>query len=331
MRRLEGQKILLLCPKFFGYDIEIKDEMERLGAKVDLFDERPSESVWSKALIRVGLGRFLRLGEKHYENIIATIGTRSYQFILFVTPEALDRKSLLTIRRLNPDAKLILYTWDSFRNKKQQLKLVDYFDSCLTFDNRDAEVLTKFQFRPLFFSRAFKSTPVKSFKYDLLFYGTIHSDRSSLLKKIERICDEKSFKLYSFKYCPSKIIFFIRKIFDPRFSGTSIKEVAFKPMSKSTLVELASISKCLLDIHHPRQVGLTIRTMEAIGTGKKLLTTNREIMNYDFYNPSNIAVIDRKNVIIDESFFAQPYQDISDQVKWNYTLEKWVHDVLFGQ
>ncbi len=41
MQELQGKTVLLLAPKFFGYELEIKKELENLGAKVLYFDERP--------------------------------------------------------------------------------------------------------------------------------------------------------------------------------------------------------------------------------------------------------------------------------------------------
>ena len=34
MQELQGKKVLLLAPKFFGYELEIKKELEGFGAKV---------------------------------------------------------------------------------------------------------------------------------------------------------------------------------------------------------------------------------------------------------------------------------------------------------
>ena len=62
-------------------------------------------------------------------------------------------------------------------------------------------------------------------------------------------------------------------------------------------------SRVVLDLPHPMQTGLTMRTIEAIGSKKKLITTNVDIVNYDFYNPKNILLIERENINFDKSFF----------------------------
>ena len=50
---LEKKNILLISVSFFNYENLIKKQLERMGASVDLFDERPSNSFFSKAIIRI--------------------------------------------------------------------------------------------------------------------------------------------------------------------------------------------------------------------------------------------------------------------------------------
>ena len=60
-------------------------------------------------------------------------------------------------------------------------------------------------------------------------------------------------------------------------------------------------SKVILDINHPYQRGLTLRTFEALGA-KKIITTNQEIKKFPFYNENNVFVIDRTNIRLNKSF-----------------------------
>jgi hypothetical protein len=61
---------------------------------------------------------------------------------------------------------------------------------------------------------------------------------------------------------------------------------------------------------------------------KKLITTNPDIINYDFYNPNNIQVIDGENIRFDAKFFNVPYEPIPEMIYNKYTLSDWV-DVVF--
>ena len=43
------------------------------------------------------------------------------------------------------------------------------------------------------------------------------------------------------------------------------------------------------------QSGVTLRSIEAILFNKKLITTNKSIKKYDFYNPNQIFILENEN------------------------------------
>ena len=102
----------------------------------------------------------------------------------------------------------------------------------------------------------------------------------------------------------------------------------------STYIQIADVkkqmtrSKILLDIHRKDQNGLTFRVFESLGMNKKLITTNPDIINYDFYNPNNIHVIDEDDICIDSEFFSIPYEPIPENIFKNYTLENMINKVF---
>ena len=66
---------------------------------------------------------------------------------------------------------------------------------------------------------------------------------------------------------------------------------------------------------------------------KKLITTNPDIINYDFYNPNNIHVIDEENIRFDAEFFNVPYEPIPEYKYNNYKkivcYNRYENDKLF--
>jgi len=68
-----------------------------------------------------------------------------------------------------------------------------------------------------------------------------------------------------------------------------------------------------------------------LGLHKKLITTNSDIVNYDFYNPQNILVVDEKNPTIPASFFETKYIPIPAAIFNKYTLEGWTDAIFFGK
>ena len=88
-------------------------------------------------------------------------------------------------------------------------------------------------------------------------------------------------------------------------------------------------SICFLDFPKDGQTGLTMRTIESMGVHTKLITTNKEILNYDFYNPNNIYILDLDDMRLpDNSFFNTKYEEINENIFNKYNIETWMDELL---
>ena len=94
------------------------------------------------------------------------------------------------------------------------------------------------------------------------------------------------------------------------------------------IAEILANSEIVLDANDVYQRGLTLRTLETLVSGKRMITTNEDIVNYDFYCPNNICIVDRTNISIPESFFTAKYEPIDNNILARYTAEGWVKDVF---
>lgn len=129
-------------------------------------------------------------------------------------------------------------------------------------------------------------------------------------------------------YFPNKILFFYRKLINSSFRSASMKEVNFKALSSRNIAEVFFSSLGVLDINHPRQTGLTMRTFEVLGAGCKLITTNAHIKEYPFYNTNNIFIIDRNNPHIEKAFIEKPFIPYSKEINHTYSLVGWIEDIF---
>jgi hypothetical protein len=71
-----------------------------------------------------------------------------------------------------------------------------------------------------------------------------------------------------------------------------------------------------------------MRTFEALGAKKKLITTNSNIINYSFYNKNNILVIDRIDPKIPPSFFQTKFENIEGVTYDKLTLQGWIQELF---
>ena len=117
-------------------------------------------------------------------------------------------------------------------------------------------------------------------------------------------------------------------LFDQAFKKINYCELKYKSLDLESVKELYQMSKVILDINHPHQTGLTMRTFEALGAGKKLITTNKSIMQYSFYNQNNIHVINRQDPVISKDFFETPFLPIADEIKYEMSISGWLSELF---
>ena len=326
---ITGKKILFFSPAFFKYESMIANKMREMGADVDMYDVRSVTSAFGRALLKVSPNIFKRRSKRYYEEIIKKNKGKDYDYILIVKCDMTPISVLNRFRIEFPRAKMCLYLWDSVNNIPGIAKKFRYFDTLHSFDLNDCEKFPELRFRPLFYGDQFRKEKHEGqYKYDISFLGTIHSDRYSIIKQIQKIAEEKGLKCYWFFYLQSKFIYRFYKMTKKEFKGVPESTFSFNKMSVNDVAKVVDESRIILDIQHPKQTGLTMRTIEMIGMNKKLITTNESISKYDFYNCNNIAIVDRKFAEIPIDFLTDSYCSLPAEIYEKYSLKSWILEVL---
>lgn len=331
--KISGKKILFFSVQTFNLEKEMKAKMEENGAVVTYYDERPANNNFTKGIIRLKRDIYQRKIDSYYESILKTIEKDTFDFLFVNRGEVITKTFLETFKKKQPNCEMIFFTWDSFTNHTHPTTILKFFDKRFTFDLEDAEKYS-IGFRPLFFLDKYKNIKVqekKDFKYDLLFLGTAHSDRYLISTKVAKWCEEKSFSTFTYYYMHSKAVYFYQKTFDKSFKEFDFKKLSFKSLTTDEIVELYNNSNIILDINHPGQKGLTMRTFEALGAGKKMVTTNAEVKKYPFYCPEIFYVIDRNNIQLETDFFNKPVGEISEEMYYRCSIEGWLSDIFLKQ
>lgn len=326
-QNLLNKKVLMFSTKFFNYEEAIKDEIILQGGIVHLYDERGNPSSLEKILLRKAHFLMKRKINRYYSEIIKKESKENFDIILFINPEGVNCTSLSKMKKTFTKSRFILYMWDSLRNKKVK-KILPYFDKKFSFDKNDCNKYG-FIFRPLFFTKEFE-TPIekdKKYKYDFSFIGSIHGDRAVILNNFRKYFESNLFSFCYYLYIPGRLMFFIRYIIDKNVRALSKYCIHLKPMNKKDISSIISNTNCVIDINHPKQVGLTMRTIEMLGMNKKIITTNEHIKEYDFYKPQNQIVIPRRNCTIDISNLSS-YIPIPDEIYKKYKLSSWIDDII---
>lgn len=327
LNSLANKQVLFVAPSFFGYGQEIKEEMESLGAQVDLLLDRPFKSSFMKGMTTVNRQMVMGIAKQYYQKKLMGYARSHYDLVFVINGQTLSPQILAQWRQAFPGAQFVLYVWDSIKNRKTIQENFKFFDYCFSFDKNDADFFG-LNFHPLFFSRGFENTsPQKTSTYDVSFIGTAHTDRYSVVSSLSQLFS-KNIRFYKYLYLQAKWVYFYYKATNPTFKSSTMKEFAFSPLNKDIVQQIFLQSTAILDVEHPLQAGLTIRSLEALGAKKKLITTNKNILDYDFYHPENILVLDKNTPKISEDFFYEPYKEVNNLIYKKYSISGWLDQIL---
>jgi hypothetical protein len=320
--------LLLIGGGFFGYAKEISRALSLRGRTVEWFEDRPALDTVTKSLLRIAPSLVAAKSEAYFERIIAKMRRKPIRDVLVIKGEALSPKLIEQLRVAMPQARFTLYYWDSYRNMpKDSPRKVSLFDKCFTFDPEDAQMDHRLNYRPLFFVDDYASLPRVKPDIDLLFLGTVHSDRYAILRRLSQALPP-GVRLETILYFPSRLVYAVRRVCDPHFWRARRDEFTFQPLNKSDIQTLISRARVVVDIERSVQCGFTMRTIEMLGAGKKLLTTNSKVAEADFFNSNNISIIDRRRPAVSSTFMESAYEPPSAELLKRYSLSGWLDEVL---
>lgn len=228
--------------------------------------------------------------------------------IFIIRPDMLDDGTLRLLRKITPN--FIAYYYDSTRRFPRKLEIVSHFNTIYSYDKQDIEENGfKFLTNYIFAENNSKD-------YDCQFFNISTNDHRFPL--IENLA----------KYLKDKKWTYDIKVFNGSPMAAQHVEVITSHQSIEEVEKMILKSKIIVEIQRNDQVGLSFRIFEALGYRKKLITTNVDVVNYDFYNPQNILVIDEDNIEIPEHFVTSPYVEIEDRILDKYRIENWVKPIF---
>lgn len=326
MSHLAGKRILLVVPRFFGYEREIKGELERQGARVDWLPDRPFDSSVLKAVTKIRPQLVFPAADRLYDHLLSEFGATHYDYVLVVNGQTLSTRTLNGLRARFPSAQYILYMWDAFANRPNFRDQLLKFDHVFTFDPQDAAHY-RMRLRPLFFGRGFEPSAQLAMRYHISFVGTAHTDRFAIVDQLKNDLPA-GISAYWYLYLQAPWVFHAYRWTKPGMRNARAQDFRFEPLDKKTLLSVFAQSRAILDIEHPQQIGLTMRTFETLGAGKKLVTTNRGVRDYDFYSEENICVIDRNAPHVPAEFLDAPFKPVPESVRHRYSIEGWVAELF---
>lgn len=313
------KKVLIIAPKYMGYMEKVADVL-RKNNNIVVTDIHIPEYKYSTLWLKIknfflkNIGKDLKF-EYREKYIKKVIGNENYDIILIVRPDMLSFKSLEQLKSKTPLLKA--YFFDGINHYQRKLKTVKYFNEVYSFEPADC---AKFGFIPItnfIYEETQINSENKKLKYCIFNISSYDKKRFPVLLKISSILKDqkKDFKI---------IVKTNKKV-----NTNNLIEIIREPMSFKDIKLVLMETICMLDLGQIRKHrGLTFRVFEAMGFHKKLITNNPDIVNYDFYDPQNILIIDENNINIPDSFLYSCYNPIPKKIFKKYTLNTWVKTVF---
>lgn len=319
--------VLLVSPNTFSYHLSIAETLRSMGFDVTWWDDRVKNSTWYKVSIRLFPSMTVRLSERLYLRQLYQLDSASITHVLVVKGAGLSRHVVSAMRKTLTRASFGLYLWDGAANVKGVTNILPAFDSVATFDPVDAKTFG-WTFRPLFgrnISGRKNTTSLAPF--DWCFIGTVHSDRHLVIHRLRQRYGQQV-RSFVFAYFPSPLLLFMRLLTDWTLWFAPKGTLSTRAMPAAEVAQIVECSRAVLDVEHPGQCGLTMRTIETLLAEKKLMTTNQYILESTLFDPSRVVVIDRTMPEIPVNFLNMPYAKISQSLKKYYSCEGWISELL---
>lgn len=299
---LQHKKILFVGPIFYDYHSKISAALQGYGAEVHFIPEREYNFIY-KALGYLNKGLAYAYSNVHFLRKIRSVKDgASFDFVFIVHGETITRTVFLAMKKQFPNAKFINYHWDSLKFNHRATLLLDQYDAVYSFDREDVNKYPSLRYKPLFHNNEYPAVP-SSLKYDMLFIGVDYSDRYQILQQLSGEASRHGLTCKPM-LITSKFSFYRKKLLGHKaYRSARAEEFIYEKIPYQTFLQLTNESSAVIDINFEGQAGLTMRTIEVLAMGKKLITTNPYIMNEAFYSPDSVLVIDRHHPVIDPHFF----------------------------
>lgn len=89
-------------------------------------------------------------------------------------------------------------------------------------------------------------------------------------------------------------------------------------------LQLAAKSRCIVEIIHPGDNSCTLRPLEALALGRKLLTNNADVRQFSFYHPQNIFILGVDSLSDLPQFLSAPLSALPSSVVDSYDISDWL-------
>ncbi len=277
------KKILLIGLRYHTYTEDIMTALRRQGHEVTYHDIQPRDLLM-KTLRVAAPSWYRRRMDKHHLRIVKATEGQAYDLVLFIQVHQMALPTFQLLRRQQAQAEFVLYNWDSLSNHDYRSHLA-FFDRAYTFDPVDAQSLG-IRYLPLFCVPAFLGLAKRQqHQRAIYFVGNIVSiQRYRAIQAFKAYCKEQGITFNSYLACTPYVVTLLLR------AGHWPTDVSTRAIRHDRFIDMIETSVAVFDFANHKQTGYTMRTMENLCAGKKIVTGNPRIAQEPFYSADRILV-----------------------------------------
>lgn len=255
--------------------------------------------------------------KKYCEKSLKNLASKSYDYCLVIRGDLIPEFVINHARSISN--KMVDFQLDGLSVSSKILDYHKNFDRIFVFDPEDVKRYPSFNlvFLPnCYFGETDFTQPSE---IDLLYIGQFIEKRHQQLSSIHNYLESQHmhYSSYTSLYQGRDFIPLHHKILHHKISTTYQENIDFVKKSKT-----------LIDFKRDEHDGLSLRFFEAIQYGKKIITDNFSVKNYDFYHPNNIFVTNYVNLEGLVDFLQSPYQSLPSELVEKYSFKNWINTIL---
>lgn len=276
-------KILFFALDYHSYTRNIIAEMESIGASVTYVDIQPRK-LFHKVLRTTARSVYEKYTEIHHAAAIRASESVAYDKVVFLQAHQISIENLTHLRKVQSNAEFTLYNWDALTNHDYRPQ-APLFDRVLTFDRRDAET-HGYGYLPLFCQRSMQGLRRDRVQAGNLFMvgNIVKPERYAAIQAFRTYCDKMNLTFRQhIKITPVVWAELMGK-------GVRPSGVKFRSIDERDFREMIESSLAVFDFANHAQSGQTMRMMENLCAGKKIVTNNAWVKREPFYSPDRIHI-----------------------------------------
>lgn len=280
---MKNSRVLFIAFDYHEYSRSIHAEFLALGFDSEFHSIQPG-SLYLKIARRLSDTVYQTLLDRYHRQIILSYPVDSFYHVVFLQVHQFSQSNLELLKARQSRARFTLYNWDAVTTHDYRPYL-HHFDRVLTFDPDDARALG-IGYLPLFCIRRFQGLLRQEIApLSVYFVGNIvNPHRYRAVEAFREFCRGEGI---AFRTYLSTTIHGYTTMCK---AGIRPREVSFRSIGDQDFVDMIEKSTAVFDFANHRQTGFTMRTMENLCAGKKIITNNLSVREAEFYSEDRFLV-----------------------------------------